>query len=385
MRILALEPFYGGSHRAFLDSWIERSQHDFTLLTLPATRWKWRMRHAGVTFADEVRRLVDRGECWDVLFATDMINLAEFRGLAPAVVATLPSVLYFHENQLTYPVRDEHERDYHFAMSNIVSALAADSVWFNSGWHRDNFCTAVRDFLARMPDHRCPATADEIAAKSQVHPPGIEPVDRATGPRRSGPLRVLWSARWEYDKGPEDFFAAVERLDDAGVDFRLNVIGQRFAPVPPVFEQARSRFHHRIDRWGFIESRPEYEEVLRDSDVIVSTANHEFFGIAVLEAVSAGCHPALPDRLSYPELLSGYRGDLSEFLYDGSVESLVERLLSAAHRLKESGSIWPNGHKSLADAVSRYHVDRLVRQRDTDLPVSPEVIPDGVESRPKIR
>lgn len=385
MRILALEPFYGGSHRAFLDSWIERSKHDFTLLTLPATRWKWRMRHAGVTFADEVRRLVDEGERWEILFATDMLNLAEFKGLAPPAVATLPSILYFHENQLTYPVREEHERDYHFAMSNIVSALAADNVWFNSGWHQDTFIDAARAFLARMPDHRRSATAEEIAAKSQVYPPGIEPVGQATGPRRSGPLRVLWSARWEHDKGPGDFFAAIERLDDAGVDFRLNVIGQRFAPVPSAFEQARSRFHHRIDRWGFIESRPEYEEVLRDSDMIVSTANHEFFGIAVLEAISAGCYPILPDRLSYPELLSGYRGDVSEHLYDGSVKSLVKKLVSAAHRLKESGSIWPNGRESLADAVSHYHVNRLVPQRDTNLPVDREVTPDGIEGRPKIR
>ena len=34
-------------------------------------------------------------------------------------------------------------------------------------------------------------------------------------------------------------------------------------------------------------------------DVVVSTANHEFFGIAICEAIWAGAVPVVPDRLSY--------------------------------------------------------------------------------------
>ena len=52
MRVLALNPYHGGSHRAFLDGWMANSRHRFTLLTLPAHHWKWRMRHAAVTFAE---------------------------------------------------------------------------------------------------------------------------------------------------------------------------------------------------------------------------------------------------------------------------------------------------------------------------------------------
>ena len=37
-------------------------------------------------------------------------------------------------------------------------------------------------------------------------------------------------------------------------------------------------------------------------DVVVSTADHEFFGIAVCEAVWAGAIPIVPNRLSYVEL-----------------------------------------------------------------------------------
>ena len=190
MRILALEPFYGGSHRAFLDSWIARSTHRWTLLSLPATKWKWRMRHAAITMAETVAERARQGERWDLLFATDMLNLAEFQGLTSRLF-TLPGVVYFHENQLTYPVREERERDYHFAMSNIATCRAADEVWFNSKYHRDSFCTAITDWLSGMPDHRMPGTADAITAKSGIFPPGVEPMPPRP-PRRPGPLHILW-------------------------------------------------------------------------------------------------------------------------------------------------------------------------------------------------
>ena len=57
MRILALEPYYGGSHRAFLDGWVAHSRHEWTVLELPAYKWKWRMRHAAITLADRVAAL----------------------------------------------------------------------------------------------------------------------------------------------------------------------------------------------------------------------------------------------------------------------------------------------------------------------------------------
>ena len=112
MNILALEPYYGGSHRAFIDGLSKVSKHNWTLLTLPAHKWKWRMRHSAITFASQVSDLTEKSQSWDLLFCSDMLNLAEFTALAPAKIARLPKVIYFHENQLTYPVRIEDERDY---------------------------------------------------------------------------------------------------------------------------------------------------------------------------------------------------------------------------------------------------------------------------------
>ena len=112
------------------------------------------MREAPVTLADAVHQR--RRENWDVLFTTDMLNLAEFRVLCPRA-SCLPSVVYFHENQLTYPQSENidaaaKQRDMHFAFSNFVTALAAEQVWFNSEFHRQEFLAALPGWLTRMPD-----------------------------------------------------------------------------------------------------------------------------------------------------------------------------------------------------------------------------------------
>jgi len=51
-------------------------------LTLPAYKWKWRMRHSCLTFA---RQIAEFGkDCdFDVLWATDMLDVATFRGFTP--------------------------------------------------------------------------------------------------------------------------------------------------------------------------------------------------------------------------------------------------------------------------------------------------------------
>ena len=41
---------------------------------------------------------------------------------------------------------------------------------------------------------------------------------------------------------------------------------------------------------------------MNDADIALSTADHEFFGISMVEAAMAGCYCLVPNRLSYPEL-----------------------------------------------------------------------------------
>ena len=118
LRVVVLEPYYGGSHRAFLRGLRRHSRHDVTVLGLPARKWKWRMRHAAVEFA---RRVSRRRTLPDVILASEFLNVAEFAGLLPPAWQAVPRVVYFHENQLTYPVADESQRDYHYAFTHLTS------------------------------------------------------------------------------------------------------------------------------------------------------------------------------------------------------------------------------------------------------------------------
>ncbi len=359
MRVLALEPYYTGSHRAFFDNWSAVSEHEWTILGLPGYKWKWRMRHAPVTLAEETASRIRNRERWDVVFCSDMLNLAEWRGLVRRELADLPSVVYFHENQLTYPDPSSEKRDYHFAMTNLTTALAADQVWFNSGFHRNSFLSAIRTFLGRMPDYKLPDTVDKIESKSSVQYPCINPVAPPAA-REPGPLRILWAARWEHDKNPEDFFETLFQLQAAGIPFEVSVIGEQFGSTPGVFEPARNRLGRHVRRWGYQESRKAYESALAEADVIVSTAVHEFFGISVVEAVSCGVYPLLPNRLAYPEIFTG--DQWGRCFYDGTVPALVQRLTALADELDDTSGL--PGRKQRVQEISgqfawKEHVGRL--------------------------
>jgi hypothetical protein len=101
MKILLLEPYCGGSHRAWAEGYAAHSRHEVTLLSLPARFWKWRMQGGAVTLAEQARAL---DAYPDLILASDMLNLPAFLGLTRDVFSGIPVVLYCHENQLTYPL-----------------------------------------------------------------------------------------------------------------------------------------------------------------------------------------------------------------------------------------------------------------------------------------
>jgi glycosyltransferase involved in cell wall biosynthesis len=329
---------------------------------LPANIWKWRMRHGAITLSDQTKKLIADGQRFDAVFCSDMLNLAEYLGLCGGQLGQVPTVAYFHENQLTYPVRFESERDYQYVLTNMTTMLAADAVWFNSAYHRDDFLTALRVFLKRMPDNQSLGSIDEIRSKSSVHPPGIEIFPPRTD-RKPGPMRIVWAGRWEHDKNPEDFFTAMKKLKEAGVEFRLSVVGEHFKEVPKVFGWAEKYFADHIDHFGYQETVEDYRNVLISGDVFVSTANHEFFGISALESIAAGEYPVLPDRLAYPELIGNVAcGRESDFLYDGTVDGLVEKLLMLAKTL-EGGKLF-NDDNAISDNTEKFCYKNLAVKMD---------------------
>lgn len=364
MRLLALEPYYGGSHRAVLDGLVERLAAygwHADILTLPARKWKWRMRGAAITMADQARELdrqwraehpsgeADRpqaGSRWDLIYASTFVNLAEFVALAGPAVAGVPRIVYFHENQLLYPSRHTAEWDYQFPLTNITSALAADRCLFNTRYNLEGFLAEIPPFLREFPDHRPEKVVERIAAKSEVLPPPFDPdpFDAAAVTRGALP-RIVWPHRWEHDKDPEAFFTAVASLAAEGLGFEVVVAGQSFRESEPAMVEAAAALGDRLVHLGEPGTRAEYARLLASADIAVSTARNEFFGLAMIEACYAGCWPLVPDRLAYPEL---YPADMR---YRSPAE-LVARLRGL---IAERPA--PSGARGLAE---RYTFDALM-------------------------
>lgn len=312
MHILALEPWYGGSHRNFLDGLREHSRHQFYPVTMAARFWKWRMHGGAVTMARKALQAAEEGFEPDVVFATDMVNVPAFLALTRPHFGNVPVVLYMHENQLTYPLPPDVERDQTYGYINYLSCLAADRIVFNSEFHLNEFMEALPTLLRAFPDYTHLNSVQAIREKASVLHLGmnLEAHDQFRsenpqpdwGPTARSPI-VLWNQRWEYDKNPQAFFRLMNRLDDAGHRFRLILAGEHFEEQPYEFERAFERYAERILHYGYAEDFEEYSRLLHRANLVVSTSIHEFFGIAVMEAVYCGCHPLLPNRLSYPELI----------------------------------------------------------------------------------
>jgi len=114
---------------------------------------------------------------------------------------------------------------------------------------------------------------------------------------------LLWNHRWEYDKAPERFAAALDALTARGFDFRLCLLGQRFREASPALATITARHATRLPENAHAPTRAAYLAALDQSHIAVSTARHEFFGLATLEALRRGLAPVLPNDLGYPELL----------------------------------------------------------------------------------
>ncbi len=322
MRILTVVPYFGGSHRAWAEGYGRSSRHEVQLLTLPARFWKWRMQGGAATLAQEAQRL---GAWPDLLLVTDMLNLPAFLGLTRDCFALTPVVLYCHENQLTYPCPPGEKRDLTYGMINWLSMLAADRVFFNSCYHLADWYEALPRLLKHFPDCSHLHMVPEVRTKSAVLPVGCDlsrfgrTQDRV---QEAGVPLVLWNQRWEYDKDPVTFFRALDVLVERDVPFQVALAGSNVRQMPEEFESARERLGERVVHYGRADADT-YARLLRQADVVVSTAIHEFFGVAIVEAVYCGCFPVLPRRLAYPEVLPATYH--TPCLYDG-FDTLVGRL-----------------------------------------------------------
>ncbi|MBT8198483.1 MAG: DUF3524 domain-containing protein, partial [Acidimicrobiia bacterium] len=265
-------------------------------------------------------------------------------------------VLYMHENQLVYPLSPRDAADFTYGMINWTSMVSADEVWFNSRFHLDSVFGALPRFLGQFPDHRHGGLIDDVAARSSVVPVGVDLGAIPDPVRDGGPPIVLWNHRWEYDKGPEEFFDACRHASAEELAFRLAVCGESFGNDDPVFMSAHDDLADHIVHWGYIDEVVDYRALLASASVVVSTAHQEYWGIAITEAIAAGAFPLLPNRLVYPERIPSSCHDA--VLYEpGELGDRLTSILSAVPAVPDAlaaeiaASDWAN--------VARMYDDRL--------------------------
>ncbi len=362
--VLLVAPYYGGSHRAWADGYARHSRHAVRLVTMPARFWKWRMHGGAVTLT---ARLREQGEDTpDIVLATDMVNVPALLALARRELAQVPVVLYCHENQLTYPLQDGERLDFAFPMINWLSMLTADCVLFNSEFHRDDWFGALPSFLKAFPDFTHTRLMPAVVKKSRVLPVGItlEPLDAARPQAEASvdaPPLVLWNQRWEYDKDPATFFRALRELVARGLHFRVALAGANVRQAPEEFEAAREWLGNRIVHYGRAD-RATYQRLLWEADIVVSTAYHEFFGIAVVEAIYCQTFPLLPNRLAYPELLpEAFHAPCLYRDFDGLVEGLCRALTEPGRVRTISQALRPSMARFAWTAIAP-HYDRLLAE-----------------------
>lgn len=303
MRILLLSAYDAQSHRRWRQGLVAAlPDNDWTVLVMPPRHFSWRVRGNSLGWAFAERHTLEQP--YDIVIATSMCDLSALRGMVPAL-ANVPALVYCHENQFDYPPSPDGIPRNEPKVTALYTMLCAECVLFNSACNRRTLLEGADALLKQMPDFVPDGIAQYIEDRSQVLPVPLEAAwfGNARAAHDCRPFTLVWNHRWEFDKAPERLFSALQRLVNAGIDFRIHVVGQQFRRQPPVFADMYPQFEGYLGQWGYVADVAAYRALLCESDVVISTALHEFQGLAVMEAVACGCSPVVPDRLAYTEYM----------------------------------------------------------------------------------
>ncbi len=302
MKILLLSAYDAISHQYWRKGLVATfPEYEWTVLTLPARFFSWRIRGNSLSWAFQQQEILSQD--YDLLIATSMVDLTSLRGFIPSLAQT-PTLVYFHENQFAYPPSGKEYTSVEPRILNLYNALCGDRLLFNSRYNLKTLLAGSEALLKKLPDQVPAGLIQRIEERACIQPVPLP--DQIFLPHQptKGPLSIVWNHRWEFDKGPDRLLAAIKIVQDSGTDFRLHIVGQQFRQLPKVFSTLRTRLsdQQQLGMFGHIADVNEYRHLLQTSDIVLSTALHDFQGIAVLEGVACGCYPVVPDRLAYQEL-----------------------------------------------------------------------------------
>lgn len=338
------------SHRTWAEGyqrWTEKnSDHCRVRLTLiSGDKWKFRMLSGAAAAIDVCQSQKSNDDDDDGIIIVDgMFDASVWKARS----ASRKVLVYFHENQLTTPFssqdRDQKNKtSWHFGMVHYRSLLAADGFIFNSQ-------TQLRDFRSALPrllKEQCPV--DEIdwhlakcheflQSNCTVLHYGLDLDELATlgsDKKEKGAMgnpripTILWNARLEEDKDPGSFLEMLQQArKETSLCFRLIILGTDSTKDQRWYQRFRGEFgDEELVFIGWCRDRKEYAEYLHTADIVISTAQHETFGISIVESVFCGALPLLPNRLSYPEIFSpSVFGE--DHLYDQPLRDGVSKLIS---------------------------------------------------------
>ncbi|MCO4795305.1 MAG: DUF3524 domain-containing protein [Bacteriovoracaceae bacterium] len=299
MKILAIESWYGGSHKQWLDDVQKYSSHSVEILGLPDRNWKWRMQGGAGELSKKFKECDFKP---DLILSSSMVDLSLFDALSKT--QHIPKVIYFHENQFAYPIspRDTdnlQKTDQHYSFINVKSALVADKLLFNSQYNLSSFTDGVNKLKDYLPGEKSFLDIENIKEKSEVLPLGFNlPTSKPSKKENKVPI-ILWNHRFEYDKNPDEFFNLMIELKEEGFPFKLIILGEG-SDRETLWKQ---RLSDVTIHWGKADSREDYLRLVSKASILPVTSNQDFFGISIIEAISKGVFPILPRRLSYPELI----------------------------------------------------------------------------------
>ncbi|NNE15523.1 MAG: DUF3524 domain-containing protein [Saprospiraceae bacterium] len=322
MNICLIEPFYGGSHKYWADNLVKWSKHNFTVFTLSAKHWKWRMQGSALEINSQI--IKSNIPVPDLFIVSDLIDLSFFKSLLPEKYSRVKILFYMHENQLTYPksmLDKEKEFDLSYGYLNFKSCLVADFILFNSHFHKSVFLNAAKELLSKMPDYNHLASVDIIESKSDVLYLGIDMnfinSILLKKPYIKNPMpTLLWNHRWKADKNPQGFLKLLRNLKAEKVDFKLKLTNVE--SESKIYQTINKEFNNEIVFNGKLDSYSEYIKEISDCDLIPMTSNHDFFGLSLMEAVYCGVYPILPSNMVYEEIYKdcgfSYYNDEAELL-----------------------------------------------------------------------
>nr|XP_022904141.1 glycosyltransferase-like domain-containing protein 1 isoform X1 [Onthophagus taurus] len=295
--VLFINPYHGGSHKQLIDTLTKYVDKPTTVYLKPK-KWHWKARCSGFILSDLIPPIKNE----KVLFCTSVLNLAELLGLRPDL-NVLKKVVYFHENQLVYPVQVMKERDVQYQINEITTCLCADIVIFNSTFNQHSFLTNINKIIKIIPDFKPKNITEKIKSKCIVlYYPISYPIINREKDNRPSKLHIIWPHRWEYDKNPEKFCNTLFKLKEFGKEFVVSFLGEQYSEIPEIFLKAKDTLKENILNYGYIQNRCDFLNYLGMGHVVVSTADHEFFGVAMLESTYLGCYPLVPNDLVYPEI-----------------------------------------------------------------------------------